>query len=103
MGAVTRLFNTFLAAHGLGSDLRTAAITLTVSNLILNLLLIPGFGAAGAAWASFLALAVNLVVHIIRYRRAVSAGETAPQVAEAGSGTASETLRPATGKGAAAR
>jgi O-antigen/teichoic acid export membrane protein len=103
MGAVTRLFNTFLAAHGLGSDLRTAAITLTVSNLILNLLLIPGFGAAGAAWASFLALAVNLVVHIIRYRRAVSAGETAPQVAEAGSGTASETLRPATGQGAAAR
>ncbi|MGV9242472.1 lipopolysaccharide biosynthesis protein [Streptomyces sp. NPDC003710] len=74
--AVTRLFNTFLAAHGLGSDLRAAAITLTASNLVLNLALIPGFQAVGAAWASLLALTVNLVVHVLRYRRAVHRGLT---------------------------
>jgi O-antigen/teichoic acid export membrane protein len=102
IGAVTRLFNTFLAAHGLGSDLRTAAITLTVSNLVLNLLLIPAFGAAGAAWASLLALAVNLLVHLIGYRRAVNAAETVLPVGRAGAGT-NPGNRPATGQGAAAR
>jgi O-antigen/teichoic acid export membrane protein len=81
ISAVTSLFNTFFAAHGLGSDLRAAAVTLTVSNLILNVSLIPAFGAAGAAWASLLALTVNLVAHIRGYRRAVLAGKsTRPQV-----------------------
>jgi O-antigen/teichoic acid export membrane protein len=102
IGAVTRLFNTFLAAHGLGSDLRTVAITLTVSNLVLNLLLIPAFGAAGAAWASLLALAVNLVAHLVGYRRAVRAGESTRPVGGAGSVT-DRTDRPAMGQGAAAR
>ncbi|MFD4142145.1 lipopolysaccharide biosynthesis protein [Streptomyces sp. NPDC058572] len=72
INAVTRLFNTFLAAHALGKDLRAAAIALTLSNLVLNVVLIPWFGAAGAAWASVVALAVNLFVHIGRYRRAVA-------------------------------
>ncbi|MFE2315213.1 lipopolysaccharide biosynthesis protein [Streptomyces sp. NPDC059441] len=102
IGAVTRLFNTFLTAHGLGSGLRTAAITLTVSNLVLNLLLIPAFGAAGAAWASLLALAVNLLVHLIGYRRAVNAAEIVLPVGRAGAGT-NPGNRPATGQGAAAR
>ncbi|MFJ8360418.1 lipopolysaccharide biosynthesis protein [Streptomyces sp. NPDC093984] len=98
ISAVTRLFNTFLAAQGLGSDLRTAALTLTVSNLFLNLALIPGFQATGAAWASLLALTVNLVVHVMQYRRAVRGGSTAPRVEEAVSGN-----RPPTGSTAAAQ
>ncbi|WP_055492154.1 lipopolysaccharide biosynthesis protein [Streptomyces sp. TP-A0356] len=101
ISAVTRLFNSFLAAHGLGSDLRTAAITLTVSNLVLNLLLIPAFGAAGAAWASLLALAVNLIAHILRYRRAVDAGETALPDGGGSPGTSS-TVPPPRGQGATA-
>ncbi|MGW3150751.1 lipopolysaccharide biosynthesis protein [Streptomyces sp. NPDC001177] len=102
VSAVTRLFNSFLAAHGLGSDLRTAAITLTVSNLVLNLLLIPVYGAAGAAWASLLALAVNLIAHVVRYRRAVAAGETARTDREENPETGSM-VPPRRGQGAAAR
>jgi O-antigen/teichoic acid export membrane protein len=66
---VTSLYNSFLSAHGLGKELRNAGIALTVSNLILNFALIPPFGAAGAAWASLLALVVNLIAHLAGYRR----------------------------------
>jgi len=66
---VTSLYNSFLSAHGLGKELRNAGIALTVSNLILNFALIPPFGATGAAWASLLALVVNLVAHLAGYRR----------------------------------
>jgi O-antigen/teichoic acid export membrane protein len=66
---VTSLYNSFLSAHGLGKELRNAGIALTVSNLILNFALIPPFGAAGAAWASLLALIVNLIAHLAGYRR----------------------------------
>ena len=62
----TGIYNSFLAAHGLGKELRNAGMALTVSNLILNVALIPQFGAAGAAWAS---LIVNLGAHIVGYRR----------------------------------
>lgn len=68
---VTSLYNSFLSAHGLGKDLRNAGIALTVSNLILNFALIPPFGAAGAAWASLLALVVNLAAHLAGYSRYV--------------------------------
>jgi O-antigen/teichoic acid export membrane protein len=66
---VTGLYNSFLAAHGLGKELRNAGMALTVSNLILNVGLIPPFGAAGAAWASLVALIINLGAHIVGYRR----------------------------------
>ncbi len=66
---VTGLYNSFLTAHRRGKELRSAGMALTVSNLILNVALIPPFGAAGAAWASLIALIVNLGAHIIGYRR----------------------------------
>ena len=66
---VTSLYNSFLSAHGLGKELRNAGLALTVSNLIFNFALIPPFGATGAAWASLLALVVNLVAHLAGYRR----------------------------------
>lgn len=69
---VTGVFNTFLAAHARGRELQDAALVLTVSNVALNFALIPRFGAAGAAWASVAALAVNLVAHALFYRRAVA-------------------------------
>jgi len=65
---VSSLYNSFLAAHGLGKELRDAGVALTVSNLILNFALIPPFGAAGAAWASLLALVVNFVAQLAGYR-----------------------------------
>jgi O-antigen/teichoic acid export membrane protein len=66
---VTGIFNTFLAAHGRGRDLRNAGLVLTISNLAFNFALIPRFGATGAAWASVLALCANFVAHVAFYRR----------------------------------
>lgn len=66
---VTNLYNNFLAAHGEGRALRDAGAALTVSNVVLNVTLIPAFGAPGAAWASFGALAVNYLAHVWGYRR----------------------------------
>jgi O-antigen/teichoic acid export membrane protein len=67
---LTSVFNAFLSAHGRGRDLRNAGLVLTVSNLGLNVALIPSYGASGAAWASFFALVANLLAHIVFYRRA---------------------------------
>jgi O-antigen/teichoic acid export membrane protein len=66
---VTSLYNSYLSAQGRGRELRNAALVLTTSNIALNVTLIPAFGALGAAWASLLALAANLVAHIVGYRR----------------------------------
>jgi O-antigen/teichoic acid export membrane protein len=66
---VTGIFNTFLAGHGRGKDLRNAGFVLTASNITLNFALIPPFGAQGAAWASLLALVANFVAHVFFYRR----------------------------------
>jgi O-antigen/teichoic acid export membrane protein len=66
---VTGIFNTFLSGHGRGRDLRNAGLVLTGSNIACNFALIPPFGAAGAAWASLLALVANLIAHVVFYRR----------------------------------
>ena len=67
---VTTMFNTFLSAHGRGTDLRNAGFVLALSNVAFNFALIPHFGAQGAAWASLLALGANFLAHIYFYRRA---------------------------------
>lgn len=72
IGGFTRLFNSFLWAQRRGRDLRTAAVVMTIMNLLLNFALIPTFGAVGAAWASVIALCSNLAAHIFGYRRAVA-------------------------------
>ena len=66
---VTTVYNSFLTGHARGRELRNASVVLTVSNVILNLLLIPTYGAAGAAWASLGALVANFFVHFISYRK----------------------------------
>jgi O-antigen/teichoic acid export membrane protein len=66
---VTDVYNSFLAARGQGRHLRNAGLVLTVSNLALNFLLIPPFGAMGAAWASLAALLANYAAHVYGYRR----------------------------------
>jgi O-antigen/teichoic acid export membrane protein len=69
---VTGIFNAFFNAHGMGREQRDTGLILTASNLILNFLLIPPFGASGAAWASLLALLVNLLGYIVLYLRSHS-------------------------------
>ncbi|MCA1690106.1 MAG: oligosaccharide flippase family protein, partial [Actinobacteria bacterium] len=71
---VTGIYNSYLAAHALGRELRNAGFILTASNLVLNIALIPPFGAAGAAWASVLALAANYAAHVLAYRRSMRFG-----------------------------
>jgi O-antigen/teichoic acid export membrane protein len=66
---VTTMFNTFLSAHGRGTDLRNAGLVLAMSNVAFNFALIPRFGAQGAAWASLLALGANFLAHLHFYRR----------------------------------
>jgi O-antigen/teichoic acid export membrane protein len=68
---VTSIYNSYFSAHALGKELRDANIVLTVSNLILNFVLIPPFGAMGAAWASVLALLANFAAHVYGYRRSI--------------------------------
>ena len=70
---VTTVYNEFLSAHARGRELRNAAVVLTASNLLFNFALIPPFGALGAAWASFIALVLNLGAHIVYYRRSLDA------------------------------
>jgi O-antigen/teichoic acid export membrane protein len=67
---ITGVYNAFLSAHGRGRELRNAGLVLTLSNLVFNFALIPPFGAKGAAWASLLALAANLLAHAMFYRSA---------------------------------
>jgi O-antigen/teichoic acid export membrane protein len=78
--SVTTVYNTYLTAHARGTELSNAALLLTGGNLILNACLIPPFGAVGAAWASLLALLVNLVVHVAFYRRVERAYEQAAPI-----------------------
>jgi O-antigen/teichoic acid export membrane protein len=66
---VTTFYNVYLAAQARGRDLRNAGLVLTASNLLFNFALIPPYGAAGAAWASLLALLANLAAHVVAYRR----------------------------------
>jgi O-antigen/teichoic acid export membrane protein len=75
---VTSIYNSFLGAHGMGDELRRASVVLTLANVIFNVGLIPPFGALGAAWASFLALVINLGAHIHYYRRASPTPEASP-------------------------
>lgn len=74
--AVTTLYNSFLSSQALGRELRNAGLLLTISNLVLNLALIPPFGAMGAAIASLVALLVNLAGHVYYYRRYMRAPGT---------------------------
>lgn len=72
----TSIFNVYLSANGHGRELRNAALVLTASNVVFNVALIPPFGALGAAWASFLALAANLAAHVYWYLRVRAEGQS---------------------------
>ena len=70
---VTTVYSTFLSAQARGRELRDAGFVLTGSNIVLNIGLIPPFGATGAAWASVGAVLANLGAHMALYRRAMRA------------------------------
>lgn len=67
---ITGIYNGFLSTHARGRDLRNAGFVLGGASIVANFALIPPFGAAGAAWASLVAVIPNLAAHIVFYRRA---------------------------------
>jgi O-antigen/teichoic acid export membrane protein len=71
---LSAVYNRFMSAKEQGRLLRNCALCLTVANLALNFWLIPQYGAMGAAWASALALSVNLVAHMTAYRHVLKTG-----------------------------
>jgi O-antigen/teichoic acid export membrane protein len=60
--------NKFLGARGKGHYLRTIALTVAVSSLVLNFSLIPRFGLMGACYAGALIALIDLLLHIYYYR-----------------------------------
>jgi Polysaccharide biosynthesis C-terminal domain len=50
-------------------ELGDAGLIPTASNIAFNFVLIPSFGAQGAACGSVLALKANLAAHVVSYRR----------------------------------
>ncbi len=64
-------YNFFLSAKGKGKYLRNTAIVLTVSTLFFNLLLIPRYGAIGAAYATLISLFFDYLVHVYYYRKSL--------------------------------
>lgn len=64
-------FNFFLSAKGMGTYLRNTAILLTVSTILFNILLIPLYGAMGAAYATLISLFLDYLIHHYYYRKSL--------------------------------
>lgn len=62
-------YNTFLAAHGRGAELRNTAIAVTITSLAGLLVIVPRFGIEGAAWTGVAAMALDYGLHLYYYRR----------------------------------
>jgi O-antigen/teichoic acid export membrane protein len=63
--------NKFLGAQGKGRYLRTIALTVALSSLVLNFSLIPRFGLMGACYAGALIGLIDLLLHVYYYRLTV--------------------------------
>lgn len=64
-------FNRFIGANGKGKLLRNASFIVGFSTLALSLLLIPVFGATGAAYTKIITGFIYLIVILICYRKVV--------------------------------
>ena len=64
-------YNRFIQANGCGARLRNASIVVGFSMLICNLLLIPSYGAYGAAYSRIIAGCVYMSIIYYYYRRTV--------------------------------
>jgi O-antigen/teichoic acid export membrane protein len=62
-------YNMFLASHGRGAEIRNIAIAVSVASLVGLFLLVPRFGALGAAWSGAVAMALDYALYVYYYRR----------------------------------
>ena len=60
-------FNRFLGANGQGKALRNGALIVGISLLLMNLLLIPKYGAFGAAYTKVIAGVIYLINMLFYY------------------------------------
>ena len=67
MHGMADFFNRFIAAKGKGLLLRNASFVVGFATLGINLLLIPSFGATGAAYTKILSGLVYLIVILVCY------------------------------------
>lgn len=74
MHGLADFFNRFIAAKGKGKLLRNGSFIVGLATLGLNILMIPKFGANGAAYAKMLSGLVYLIVIYICYRLVLKAG-----------------------------
>jgi len=64
-------FNRFLGAHGKGKLLRNSSFIVGIATLGINIILIPKFGAMGAAYTKILSGLVYLLVMLFCYHRVI--------------------------------
>jgi O-antigen/teichoic acid export membrane protein len=64
-------YNFFLGAKGKGVYLKRIAIIFSVCNILCNFILIPLYGALGAAYASLFSLIVDYALHVNYYRKTI--------------------------------
>jgi O-antigen/teichoic acid export membrane protein len=78
LGALNSPYNAFLAAKRQGKAIRIMSISTSVTNIVLNLLLIPLWAMTGAAIAYIATYALNIGMNVYYYRRVrnIGAGET---------------------------
>ena len=62
-------YNSFLASHGRGREIRNIALAATVCSLAGLVVFVPLFGVQGAAWTGATAMALDYALHLYYYRK----------------------------------
>jgi|GEM_PF-507852 len=62
-------YNSFLYAHGRGSELRNISVIVGATSLVGNLIFIPRYGIRGAAWVGVIAMSIDYLFHLHSYRK----------------------------------
>lgn len=66
---LSKPYTHYLMVKGFGKIVRNISITVPVSNILLNLILIPEFGINGAAWAAFFSYGLDLALYWYYYSK----------------------------------
>ena len=62
-------YNTFLASHGRGAEVRNIAIAVAAASLFSLSLVVPRYGISGAAWTAAAVMALDYVLHLYYYQK----------------------------------
>ncbi|HEY9230487.1 MAG TPA: lipopolysaccharide biosynthesis protein, partial [Blastocatellia bacterium] len=62
-------YNSFLASHGRGAEVRNAVAAAAVTSLIGLSVAVPRYGISGAAWTAAAVMALDYVLHLYYYQK----------------------------------